>query len=99
SVVEARNSAESEIQSSKELRSKLQDEAVRLDNRIVTLESQYKDDQQARRTKLTAREVDVKLEEDRIRQDELALEERQLDRRTKVLEDFKVMRASIDEGT
>lgn len=65
-LVEARNGAESEIQSSKELRSKLQEEAVRLDNRILTLESQYQEDQQERRTKLAAREVAVKQEEGQI---------------------------------
>ena len=98
SAVVARNSTESEIQGSKELRSKLLDEAVRLENRILTLESHYKEDQQERRSKLAAREVAVKLEEERVLQDELALEERYQSRRTKVLEDFKAMRVSHDEA-
>lgn len=98
-VVEARNSAEFAIQSSKELRSKLQDEGVRLESRILTLESQYEENQQQRRTNLAGREVAVKLEEARVLQDALDLERRYQARRTKVLEDFKAMRTSLDEAT
>ncbi len=97
-VAEARNSDESEIQSSKELREKLQEETVRLENNIVTLKSQYEEDLKAHREKLAALERALKKEEARIHQDGLDLEERNKTRRNKVFDEFKAMRENLDEA-
>jgi Protein of unknown function (DUF3584) len=96
-AAQARNSLENEVKSSIELRRNLQDQGVRLENRRLTLDSQFKQILQTRRTKLSEREIAVKQEEDRVHQDEIDLEERHKGRRNKLQEDLNARRKSFED--
>jgi hypothetical protein len=96
-AAQARSGLESEIKSSIELRRNLQDQGVRLENRLLTLDSQFKQILQTRRTKLAEREVAVKQEEGRVHQDELDLEDRYQARRNKLQEDLNARRKSFED--
>jgi hypothetical protein len=94
-AVQTRTGLETEIAASVELRRTLLDAAIRLDNRRLTLESQFADDKRARRDKLNSREEAVDKEERILRQEELELDARCQIRENKVNEDFDAMRKSF----
>jgi hypothetical protein len=96
-ATQTRDSLESEIKSSIELRRNMQDQGIRLENRRLTLDSQFKQFLQDRRTKLAEREVEVKQEEDRVHQDETDLEVKCQARRTKLQEDLSARSKSFED--
>ncbi len=94
-AVQTRTGLETDIAGSLELRRTLLDAAVRLDNRRLTLESQFADDKKARRDKLNSREEALSKEEGLLGQEEAELDARWQGRETKVNEDFDGRRKSF----
>ncbi len=92
-----RNGLESEIGSSTELRKKLLNEIIRLQNRLLTLESQMEVDKRNRRAKLEERDTVLRQEETRLQEDDLELEQRFQLRKTNTIQDFNARRKNIED--
>lgn len=96
-TAQARTQLEAEIDTSVRSRSALLEEIVHLENRVLTLGSQIESAKRDRRTKLEKREIDVKKEEERLREEEDSLEKVFGTRRHKAEEDFGARRKQLSD--
>lgn len=96
-TAQARTQLEAEIDTSVRSRGSVLEEIVHLENRVLTLGSQIESARRDRRTKLEQHEVEVKKDEERLREEEGSLEKVFSTRRHKAEEDFGIRRKQLSD--